>query len=109
MAELLHDRGLNGLDSTGEQTLPACDSERLQLRVAAELDQDRANVVARCRLGDSESPGDPLGREPLVDQGEHLRLTSRQWRWAPGGLGFGPIVHLPAVDQKVEVERPAVD
>ena len=68
-----------------EQAAAARDRERLELGVAAELEQDRADVVPHGRLGDLEPAGDRLRREPLVDQGEHLELAPRQARGPPGG------------------------
>ena len=49
--------------------------DRGELGVAAQLDQDRADVVAHRRLGDPQPPRDDLRRPLLPHQVEHLLLA----------------------------------
>src|SRR6266508_2461680 len=80
-------RTLRRLAATGlrvpsgrEESTPSRLGERFELRVAAELEQDRADVIANRDLGDAEPGRDHLGRRALRDQLEHFVLSRREVR-----------------------------
>src|SRR5918994_7491763 len=63
-----------------EESAPSRLGERFELRVAAELEQDRADVIANCDLGDAEPGRDHLRWRALRDQLEHFVLPRGQVR-----------------------------
>jgi hypothetical protein len=58
-----------------EEAEPVGDRHGLELRVAAQLPEEMADVVAHGRLCEAEPDGDLASRDPLGEELEHLALA----------------------------------